>query len=349
MEGSQPRLSPVAVGVESAYTRSRMRRSTDPRTGVLAGCIGGAILLHAVALAGGSAIVTAAGGFGLAFKWQESGLDRPVELELDSRPVVELERPASEALPDHARFSSEWNSKVDRETAAKTRGLDPQTTASLSQKSTASADELPTPPLNGTERPPGSTDDPQQPSPLEMRPGGKEPLPDAPGAPNDSPWNRKLSLRSLRPSDGVLQQGVPSAFPDYLKDVEEGTQTFLNTKEFKFASFFNRVKRLIAQHWNPGREYELRDPKGNVYGFKSRYTVLLIVLDASGGLLKIVLDQSSGLGFLDDEAIRATRKAAPFSNPPRRLVDPRTRQVTFRFGFVFEIINGPSFRLFRLK
>ena len=44
----------------------------------------------------------------------------------------------------------------------------------------------------------------------------------------------------------------------------------------------------------------------------------------------------SGVGDLDDEAIRAFHAAAPFPNPPKELVG-RDNLITFGFSFFFEI------------
>ena len=308
----------------------------------------GALVLHLGALSGGSALVRRYGSLGLVEPSREAAADQAVEVNLETPPVVEIERPRTEAVPERSRFVSEWNSKVEKETAARERGLEPRALASLDPR--RSTPELTPPATAGSQRPPGASLEPRDPvPPVEPGRDGMSPTePPPPGKDASPPGQRKLTLRDLRPSDGKLQKVVPGAFPDYLKDVDEGDETLLNTKEFKFASFFNRVKRAVAQHWNPGREYERRDPNGNVFGFKSRLTVLLIVLTPAGAVKKIVLDRPSGLGFLDDEAIRAFRAAAPFPNPPRRLVDPRSNEISFRFGFQFEIVRGPSFRLFRM-
>ena len=59
--------------------------------------------------------------------------------------------------------------------------------------------------------------------------------------------------------------------PSKLDNVDEGEGTYLNTKEWKYASFFNRVKQSVSQQWNPGQQLRLRDPTGNIYGGRDRY------------------------------------------------------------------------------
>jgi TonB family protein len=355
-----------------------MRRSTDPRGSTLiAFLVGAAVLLHAL-IAGGAQLVQRY-GFGLADAWDRSRED-PVELDLDKdreiellqgEQVVEIERPEKERVPRKARFRSEFDSRVEKETQSKNKGLRSKALATLDRPpSPRELQPRPTEagrqgePEAGVElKPDKQQPDKQQadklrsdekPSPLTMR----RPTPrDRPKGPTDSKrrskngkaWKKKLSLDNLTPSNGTLQKVIPTAFPDYLKDIEYGDKTLLNTKQWKYASFFNRVKRAVAQHWHPEREYNRRDPKGNVYGFKNRLTILHVLLKPDGSLKRLVLERPCGLRFLDEEAMRAFRKAAPFPNPPRSLVNRKTRQIAFRFGFIFELSRSPSWKIFRLK
>jgi TonB family protein len=160
---------------------------------------------------------------------------------------------------------------------------------------------------------------------------------------------KQLTVADTRLSDKALSKAIGAPFPDYLENVPEGEKTLLNTKRWRFASFFNRVKRAVAQQWHPGRVYRQHDPTGNVYGFRSRLTVLKVTLDSKGAIKKVTLRKPCGLGFLDDEAVRAFKAAGPFPNPPRRLVDKETGLITFSFGFLFEITRGPNFRIFRYR
>lgn len=326
-----------------------MRRNTDPNGPLFAGFLVGALVLHLVALAGGAALVEYFGGFGLADPSRESDAEHTVQLQLvpeDPFQVVEIPRPDREKVPDRTRLRSEFNSDVERQTVARMRGLHPTAVAMISREPPVTPELVeprPEPPKKSITAKP--TVDP---SPLVMR------TPVAPKRKESSNrkgsiWKRKLTLRDLKPKNGVLQKVIPGAFPDYLKNIDKGNQTLLKTKEWKYASFFNRVKRAVAQHWHPDREYTRRDPKGNVYGFKTRTTILHILLHPNGSLKKIVLERPSGLTFLDDEAIKAFRKAAPFPNPPKRLVNRQTRQIAFRFGFIFEILRSPRWRVIRLK
>jgi TonB family protein len=133
---------------------------------------------------------------------------------------------------------------------------------------------------------------------------------------------------------------------DYLKDVDDGDATALNSKKWNFAGFFNRVKRAVADEWHPELVYVQHDPNGNVYGVKDRVTVLRIHLNPDGKLAGWNVMQSSGVDFLDDEAIEAFKKAAPFPNPPKALVDPDGK-IHFNFAFIFELSGRGSLKVYK--
>ncbi len=134
---------------------------------------------------------------------------------------------------------------------------------------------------------------------------------------------------------------------DFFDDVEDGDENLLNTKRTKFASFFNRVRNAVSQHWHPEVIHAARDPQGKVYGTKTRTTRLRISLNPDGSVHRIWVDRPSGVDYLDEEAIRSVRAAAPFTNPPKQLADPETGYVDFSFNFIL-MIDG-SKRIFRYK
>ncbi len=144
------------------------------------------------------------------------------------------------------------------------------------------------------------------------------------------------TLAMLKPSPETISLVSGDPANDYLEDVEESEATLLNSRQFKYASYFNRIKKGISQHWNPIVEYRKRDPSGRIYGRKDRITVLQVVLNDDGSLNDISVKNSSGLAFLDHEAINAFNKAQPFPNPPKSLLGARG-QIYFSFMFYFEI------------
>ncbi len=151
---------------------------------------------------------------------------------------------------------------------------------------------------------------------------------------------------SLLPSPAVLDKVSGAAANDHLQDVAEGEGTYLNTREWRFASFFNRVKQSVGQQWSPQDQLRLRDPTGNIYSGRDRYTLLTVTLDHSGHLKDAFVEKSSGVDFLDLEAVKAFERAQPFPNPPPGLL-ASDETIRFQFGFFLELTGRPGLRLFR--
>jgi len=153
-------------------------------------------------------------------------------------------------------------------------------------------------------------------------------------------------LARLMPSQAVMDQIIGGAPNDHLKDAEEGDGTYLNTREFKYASFFNRVKQSVGTHWNPNATLMRRDPTGTTYAGRDRHTLLSVTLDERGRVANISIEKSCGLEFLDMEAVESFKRAQPFPNPPAGLLEDDSK-VRFKFGFFMEMGGGPRMRLFR--
>lgn len=154
---------------------------------------------------------------------------------------------------------------------------------------------------------------------------------------------KRSNTNNLIPSIGVMARIAGAPMNDHVEGVDEGDGTFLNTREFKYASFFNRMKRGVAQHWNPQAEYRRRDPSNNIYGVRTRTTVLEVTLKSDGSLEDVSVKQSSGLDFLDNVAVSAFRLAQPFPNPPKGMMNDDGR-VVFGFGFTLDF-NSRGLRL----
>ena len=155
---------------------------------------------------------------------------------------------------------------------------------------------------------------------------------------------------NLRPSEEMLERMVGGGSVDHIEDADEGEFTSLNSRKWKYATFFNRMKRQVAQNWHPDQVYLRRDPNGNIYGTRDRLTVLRVSLNPNGSVAKIYIAKQCGVDFLDDEAVRAFQEAQPFPNPPGGLVDPGSNLITFSFGFHFQIGGDRSrWKVFRYQ
>jgi TonB family protein len=75
---------------------------------------------------------------------------------------------------------------------------------------------------------------------------------------------------------------------------------------FRFA---NALHRTIAEEWRPGRAFQIS-------GDRERVTVLQLMLHRNGTLAQASVVQSSGIDFLDKNALAWTRPGMPLPAPP---------------------------------
>lgn len=163
-----------------------------------------------------------------------------------------------------------------------------------------------------------------------------EGVPDAP-----SPRGEGLDLTVFRmqPADAIVDPGGGSEF----LELEEGERTLVNSARSIYWSFFERIRRQVQAEWEPARVYRLHDPHGVYYPQLDRYTLLEFELGPDGALVRTTVERQSGLDFLDAEAVRAMRAAAPFPNVPEGLKDDRGH-VTLRFGFLLSLDGATRVR-----
>jgi TonB family protein len=291
--------------------------------------------------------------------------------------VVDLARPREEKRPENARFAAEYDSSVEHETRKYGR-FDPnelQRSRGDSDRNRVAVSEP-----AGSPKPPGAAGALAMRTPMHRRPMWTPGDPDkapgetgeqvsessdpeglfaAPGgggsrrAPSQTREGEPLlspgpGAAALLPSEEEVARAVGSGTQDHLKDVDEGEETALNAKRWKFATFFNRVKEQVRDRWKPVEEYQRRDPTGAIYGAQDRLTQVHVQLRADGSLAKVSLAQTCGVDFLDDTAIEAFKQAQPFPNPPRQLVQA-SGLIDFDFGFYLEISGSPRVRFLKYK
>lgn len=257
------------------------------------------------------------------------------EEEVPKGQVVSVPPSRDTRRPEDARFLAEQDSRVDRESRSRVQA--PGTGDRTSQQSSQGtgqdsatvpggmrADEVGAGPL---------------PSAFERAEGGEAAV--RRGAPPS------LEDVNLEPSLHAMASAISGSGLDYLDDVIDGDSTALNTLGWRYASFFNRVKREVERYWHPDKEYRRRDPYGSIYGFKDRVTILLVVLEGDGSLKNLYVMEPSGAPFLDEEAVEAVELAAPFTNVPEGLKDRRDGLVKFTFYFLVELGEQPILRMRR--
>lgn len=257
--------------------------------------------------------------------------------------TVRLDGIVEEERPEDAKRVAEFDNKTDREMVApnrpKARPMTPQGNPKATDDRNAApepkAADAPAPrglalPLGGT-RSAGESSD---------RSGeGQEHK--APSVPSPALAPSPRSLKGVPRSDSKVW-GEPGT-RDKIDDVDEGEASILETQRWKYASFFNRMKDDIDQYWDPVARLKARDPDGRINGSKTRTTRVMIILNADGSLDKIKLEKSCNVDYLDDEALRAIRSAAPFPNPPQGML-AEDGKLHVPFGFIVEMGKGRIFR-----
>ena len=99
---------------------------------------------------------------------------------------------------------------------------------------------------------------------------------------------------------------------------EEGETISLDTRDFRYASYFAHIKRRIQNAWIWPVEAQ-----------KNRGKLLLrFKLRENGALEELHLIESAGIRILDDLALAAVTKAAPFEPFPEGL-ERKTITATF--------------------
>lgn len=146
--------------------------------------------------------------------------------------------------------------------------------------------------------------------------------------------------KATRDSEAPGKGSDVSQNSDYVKDVDHGLETMLNTREFKYYSYYNRIRRQLSQHWE-GRVRDklsklFREGRAPAATGQDRITKLMIVLNEKGTLVRVQVMSDSGVRDLDDAAIEAFRAAAPFPNPPQGIVE-QDGTVKIRWDFVLEV------------
>ncbi len=155
---------------------------------------------------------------------------------------------------------------------------------------------------------------------------------------------KSLSLKDL----GLGGDGGPlAATDDRLQDINKGDRTVLSTREFKFYSYYHRIKETLRQFWKPNVERKLAVlwSRGAKMNDTELVTQLIVLINESGKVTRITRVASSGFTDLDDAAMDAFNQASPFPNPPAGMRDP-DGLVRIRWDFILKTEASPqiSFR-----
>lgn len=124
----------------------------------------------------------------------------------------------------------------------------------------------------------------------------------------------------------------------YIQGIKEGEVSALNTKEFVFYSYFERVRKQLDSSWQPLLRSQIEKiyKHGRRLASDSDYvTRTLVTLDQSGQVKRVQLLEQSGTVDLDQVAIDALNKAGPYPNPPKGLRES-DGSIQIRWDFILK-------------
>ena len=93
------------------------------------------------------------------------------------------------------------------------------------------------------------------------------------------------------------------------KDAEKEITVDLNTTEYKYISYFTKLKERIYQVWQYPKESQIRREQGNVR--------IVFTLRKDGYLENVRIIRPSGFENLDKEVLRTIRVASPYNPFPK--------------------------------
>ncbi len=195
-----------------------------------------------------------------------------------------------EQAPDKA-FLGEQNQRVDRQTVNKERMTAMGRTQQAARPKAAQAQELA--------------------DLLREKPLSKYGIPIVPSTSQRAPAVEQWAEQGKSPQD-------------YVKGIRESDRTALNTKEFVFYGYFQRIRERLDRAWVP----ILREKLGKYYrsgrqlaSDMDHVTRVLVILNGGGEIVKVRVLGESGTRDLDDAAVKAFNEAGPFPNPPKGIVN----------------------------
>lgn len=154
----------------------------------------------------------------------------------------------------------------------------------------------------------------------------------------------------LNEASSAAQGDGLSATDDYLPHVAIAANTLLNTREYKYASFYERIREKLNHQWQRlvRAEMESLYLQGVPSIEGERTTKLRIALDPQGHVTKIEKYGSAGYQELDRAAVSAFKVAGPFSNPPQELLEG-TDQKIVSIDWHFVVVGGPTGMRVRIR
>jgi len=250
------------------------------------------------------------------------------EPELDGQ-LVEIPEPENQDRPDEADYVAEFNSTVEKETKSEQYEVNPDVLApefSEEHKYELEAEDVLD--LNVEEPSSGATvgDKPFDPA----RDGALASVP--------SPWavTNKQGTEAPAPASHA-QNNVSGAPQNDLLMEDSGDRVALNAREYLYASYLNRIRRLVNFYWTQN----IDNLPSNIRLTRSNYTTAVeVTLDSEGNLVSVEVNKKAGVELLDLAVVDAFRLAQPFPNPPEGMINEDQQVPLPDMAFTLNVTGG---------
>jgi len=111
---------------------------------------------------------------------------------------------------------------------------------------------------------------------------------------------------------------------DYVQGMKESDRTALNTREFVYFGYYQRIRERLDRAWIPILKrkliaYHLRGRQ--LASDMDHTTKVKVVMNNKGDIVRVLVMAESGTRDLDDAAVMAFNQAGPFPNPPKGMMN----------------------------
>lgn len=149
---------------------------------------------------------------------------------------------------------------------------------------------------------------------------------------------------SIIPSKPIFEKDEPNwATPgvrpeDFVDGIQESDRTVLNTREFQFYGYFQRIRSRLDQAWIPILREKLiafHRSGRNLASNMEHTTRVVVSLNKKGEIVRVQMVGESGVSDLDAAAVAAFNQAGPFPNPPQGMID-HNQEVQIPWDFILK-------------
>lgn len=151
-------------------------------------------------------------------------------------------------------------------------------------------------------------------------------------------FTNQKGLQDPVPASHAAQTIAGAPQNDLLRE-EIGDRVSINTIEYIYASYINRIKRLVNYYW----KQNVNNLPSSALITRTQYTTKVnVILTANGALEHVEVTKASGSDELDQAVVRAFRLAGPFPNPPDGLIAKDGRVYLPDMDFTVQFRMGRS-------